>query len=814
MKRLITALRLLLLIAVVLFSCRQALAAEVITLPDGLHKKSLFGSMEFMVDRDKSLTLEQVRQLPASRFRTLTHENFNGNFTSSAFWVRARLVNAGNQPVEWVLKHHLPIIDYAEFFVLVDGEVRRHAIGGDRTLLSDRQIPYRYGAVRHTSLPGEQTDVYIRLSNEHDAFSLMLFELRNASEFVARMNRDQLLLGVLYGMPLALAFMALIGWVITRDRRFSLYALYAISVLGSWMGMNGVLGEYVFVDSPKLANDAQMVFFLAAIIFSAMFSRDFLRTRELVPVADWYFRILLWASVAGIAVRVAGVYAPVNLFAIMLMVFDALTPVAGWLALRRGVSYARWYIVAQLLYSTMIVVGVWLAQLTFYDYGGFIFAEIAFFGQLLLLSVAQYDRMRVLQRDKDMADQRYQEELRAQVAERTRDLEQARVHAEDANRSKSEFLANISHEIRTPINAIVGFTTLAQRTDLTPRQADYLQKIRFATEGLSSIINGLLDFSRLETGRMEIVRMPFRLLEIIEATASQAAAQAEAKGLAWTLDAPADVDIDALGDPERLGQVLNVLCSNAVKFTAQGEVAFTVSIRARSIDRALVLFTVRDTGIGLGAEQAGKVFQPFMQADMSTTRRFGGTGLGLAVSQRLMAMMKGRIWFESREGEGSTFFAEVELGLDADGMGRRQQDEQHPAARELTLADPLFGAGTAGAGMPHSAIGQWLDRFAKSFAEVNAALSALHAARISPVRAQEASMLPSAGEAEFLVQAKELLDALKCCLEENNTRAEELVAELQALAGEQAPVWLAEISDAVNALEYETALGSLRSLNS
>jgi two-component system, OmpR family, sensor histidine kinase BaeS len=812
----ITAVRILLLIGTCLLPIRQSWAIEAVPLPEGLQRKNMFGSMEFVIDPDKSLTLEQVRQLPASRFTTLTHANFNGGFSSAALWVRTRLHNTASEPVEWVLKHHFPIIDYAEFFVLVDGQLVRRAIGGDRTLLGERQIPYRYAAVRHTSQPGEQTEIYVRLSNDNDAYTLMVFELRGSSEFVSRMNSDQMQLGVLYGMPLALAFMAIIGWLITRDRRFSLYALYALSVLGSWMAMNGVLGQYVFVDSPKLANDAQMAFFLAAILFSAMFSRDFLRTRELVPVADWYFRILMWASAAGLALRFAGVYAPVNQFAILLMMFDALTPIAGWLALRRGVSYARWYVVAQLLYSTMIVIGVWLAQVTVYDYGGFIFAEIAFFGQLLLLSVAQYDRMRVLQRDKDIAERRYQGELRAQVAERTRDLEQARRHAEDANRSKSEFLANISHEIRTPINAIVGFTTLTQRTDLTPKQADYLQKLRTATESLSNIINGLLDFSRLETGRMEIVRMPFRLAEVIDATATQAAARAHAKGLTWKLVVAPDAEIIAVGDPERLSQVLNVLCDNAVKFTAHGEVELCVSVHAHAVDRAVLLFAVRDTGIGLTGEQTRKIFQPFIQADMSSTRRFGGTGLGLAVSQRLMAMMNGRIWFESQEGQGSTFFVEVELGVNDAAALHPSQAETRPALSTSAGADSTEGMPSTRPALPASGLPQWMDRFEQSFARVNGGLAFLHASddSSSPLLNAGADLVATPETVVFLHEAKELLDALKRCLEENNTQAEELVAQLRSLSGETAPAWLADIADAVNALEYETALSSLRSLDS
>lgn len=260
-----------------------------------------------------------------------------------------------------------------------------------------------------------------------------------------------------------------------------------------------------------------------------------------------------------------------------------------------------------------------------------------------------------------LAEQR--DQLEVKVAERTCDLEDARDKADQASRSKSEFLANMSHEIRTPINAIAGFTTLALRTELTPKQADYLNKISSATQGLLRIISDLLDFSKIEAGHLDMEYIPFRLSEVMDTMVNYVGPLAEHKGLELLIKVSADMPPQWKGDPLRVGQVLANLCSNAVKFTERGEVEVSVTLKTKTESTGRLLVSVRDTGIGLSPEQAGKLFQAFTQADTSTTRKFGGTGLGLVICQRLVSMMNGRIWLESEDGVGTTFYVEIELGV-------------------------------------------------------------------------------------------------------------------------------------------------------
>jgi two-component system, sensor histidine kinase and response regulator len=239
----------------------------------------------------------------------------------------------------------------------------------------------------------------------------------------------------------------------------------------------------------------------------------------------------------------------------------------------------------------------------------------------------------------------------------------AQSELEKANEAKSAFLANMSHEIRTPMNAVIGLSHLALKTDPSPRQRDYLVKIRSSGQHLLGIINEILDFSKIEAGKLSVESIEFDLDKVLENVSNLISEKAEAKGLELIFDIePSVVSTRLRGDPLRLGQILINFCNNAVKFTEEGEVVIKARVLEDSGDSHLLEFSVSDSGIGMAEAQIGRLFQAFEQADTSTTRKYGGTGLGLAISKRLAELMGGDVGVTSELGKGSTFWFTARLG--------------------------------------------------------------------------------------------------------------------------------------------------------
>jgi signal transduction histidine kinase/DNA-binding response OmpR family regulator/HPt (histidine-containing phosphotransfer) domain-containing protein len=244
-----------------------------------------------------------------------------------------------------------------------------------------------------------------------------------------------------------------------------------------------------------------------------------------------------------------------------------------------------------------------------------------------------------------------------------RDLEEARRAAEQATLAKSSFLANMSHEIRTPMNAILGMSYLALQSGLSAKQHNYVHKVHAAAESLLGIINDILDFSKIEAGKLDVESIPFDLNAVMGNLAGMIGLKAEEKGLELVFVQPPDLPAALMGDPSRLMQVLINLANNAVKFTERGEVVVALQVVQRDVASVSLRFEVQDCGIGMSPEQQQRLFQPFSQADASTSRRYGGTGLGLAISRHLVELMGGELGVESALGTGSRFHFGLRFGL-------------------------------------------------------------------------------------------------------------------------------------------------------
>jgi signal transduction histidine kinase len=327
----------------------------------------------------------------------------------------------------------------------------------------------------------------------------------------------------------------------------------------------------------------------------------------------------------------------------------------GLVSLTPRLLYLNWHILP--LLGPGIVIGLYIGD---QGYGMALIATV-YMGFLLIQS-------RHLNRDycKAVRDRRL--------------LESAKKLAEAANEAKSSFLANISHELRTPMNGVIGMTELALETHLSDEQRDLLGTARNSALSLLEMLNDVLDFSKIEARKLDLENIPFDVRKVVAETSKVFAVQARQKGLLFTCEIAPQVPEEIGGDPGRLRQVLINLLGNAVKFTKSGGIEVHVSVESADSERICLRFVVIDSGIGIPGDKQAIIFQPFSQADGSMTRKYGGTGLGLTISARLVELMRGRIWVSSEPGKGSAFYFTAEFAS-ADHEQTPAQDPSFAASR-------------------------------------------------------------------------------------------------------------------------------------
>ncbi len=539
---------------------------------------------------------------------------------------------------QWVLALNYALLGRVDIHVVTDGKLGSHKVVGNKQPPPEPHIGARTPAVVLDLTPGRH-ELLVRI--ESDGPVLMPVHLMRDERFHRVELLEQLTQGILAGIAGCLALYGLAQYVNLRDILFGKFFLSTISVSMYFVDYFGIGQQYLWPGNQWMIKHMGGILCLMSSCGSYLFIEQALAR----PGMDRRFSLAMKGLGTSMAVFALAYALDILPMTGLLLITGTIAnmptvlgiPVAFRLA-RRGDSVGWYFLTGWLVNLSGAVVfgGVF--------HGSF---EANFWNMHALQFTSVFDMlvfMRIL-------------------GLRTKAMQQAMHRAEASTRMKSEFLANMSHEIRTPMNAIIGMSRLALMAGPDPKIRNYLSKVLGAGEHLLGIINDILDFSKIEAGKMTLERVPFDLNGMLDHLSSLTALKSDAKQLELVFRVGRGVPSVLVGDPLRLGQVLMNLTGNAVKFTEQGEIVMAVDVAARDADGITLRFTVSDTGIGMDEAQLASLFQAFAQADTSVTRRYGGTGLGLTISQQLVQLMGGTIAVTSRPGVGSSFTFDVALGV-------------------------------------------------------------------------------------------------------------------------------------------------------